>query len=677
MNDVMPPLPAETELIERLAESEGNGERVTLVVGSGLGDPAAPRAADVIALADRFAHGRNDDGDLQEALRQARSGRAEETPAALFGEYRRVLADWLSADEFDAIAQQSVLQRYRPQDVLSTALGHHGFWQPITLRLGQEIENDMYSWQLSRSVRALGALLTRRADLFGSRVLTTNIDPALEIAIRRAGGKAASVVANGTAGPLASPGDRMIAVHHLHGFWRPLLAAAPGRLTEDIDAAAARRIGRAAAPLLSGDLVCVLGSGDRTGTIRAAIEESGKRPTVIWVSHGADVPAPDVPARVRLRHLHPVDNARVLPDLAHRFAVAVPSRPTQTAKVRHPAWERIFVSQPDSEPPARVPALLRELERRFAWRVDWGEGEPDGDAPLLVYWPVRLRRRTSVIHMVQAFAAGALAARGARVVVSLDDMSVADSTSIRGPFVAELRRWITTIAPDAEPRFTSLLEYVEEAAKSPPSEAMLRPIDPWSVARDFYGRAMSLYTALAAVKALPHLAPFELDASAAKIVQDLQRHNSSRVLTPMTMWAYLHSLLLDNPSSSLITLGGRDEGLFWEQWRQIYGLGINQLYNPRIKSLTHESGMVRWDAADDLARQLHALCELPSYDDEGRYLHWLFQNAVLLPAYLTGRSVPRVEGHVIDSWAAFAAALSDGLPVLEMLVEWAHDLYSG
>ncbi|XVU28413.1 hypothetical protein ACQPZJ_15615 [Actinoplanes sp. CA-054009] len=675
MNDIAPP-PAEIELVERLAESEVNGERVTLVVGSGLGDPAAPRVADVIQLADRYAHGRNDDGDLQEALLQARAACAEDTPAALFEEYQRVLADWLSADEFDAIAQQSVLQRYQPQDLLSTALGSHGLWQPITLRLGEEIENDIYSWELSRSVRALGALLARRSDLFGSRVLTTNIDPALEIAIRRAGGKAITTIVGDAPVPPASSGDQPITVHHLHGFWRPLLSNTPGRLTQHIDPAAATRIGEGIAPLLAVDLVCVLGSGDRSGTVRAAVASADRRPQVIWASHSEDAPAPDVP-RARLRHLRPVDNARLLPDLARHFAVAVPSRPTQTAKVRHPAWERVFVSQPDNEPPARVPILLRELERRFAWRIDWGDGAPDDDAPLLVYWPVRLRRRTSVIHMVQAFAAGALAARGARVVVSLDDMSVTDSAGIRGPFVADLRRWITTVAPDAEPRFTSLLEYVEETARSTSSDGLLRPTDPWSVARDFYGRSMSLYTALAAVKALPHLAPFELDANAAKIVQDLQRHNSSRVLTPMTMWAYLQSLLLDNPSSSLITLGGRDEGLFWEQWRQVYGLGISQLYNPNIKSLNHESGMVRWDAADELARQLHALRELPNPEDEGRYPHWLFQNAVLLPAYLTHQEPPQVNGHLIDSWAAFSSALSSGLPVLEMLATRAHELFTG
>ena len=142
------PAAAEIEFIRRLAARDRDGQRITLLVGAGLGDPDAPRAADVINLADRYAEGRNDDGDLGEALRQVRDGPAGRNPALLYREYRRILADWLSADEFDAIAQQSVLQRYQPQDLLATPLGSHGFWQPITLHLGDDLDNDLDSLQL-------------------------------------------------------------------------------------------------------------------------------------------------------------------------------------------------------------------------------------------------------------------------------------------------------------------------------------------------------------------------------------------------------------------------------------------------------------------------------------------------------------------------------------------------
>ncbi|NMO54073.1 hypothetical protein HH310_23175 [Actinoplanes sp. TBRC 11911] len=667
---------ASAALVDRLLESDRNGEHITLVVGSGLDDQYVPQVSHFIELADRFADGRNDDGDLQKALRQASEDCADQSLAALYPQYRRVLTGWLSADEFDAIAQQAVLQQYRPHDPHATALSSRGSWQPVTFRTGEALENDRESWRMPASMRALGALLAGRRELFGHHVLTTNVDPLLEIAIRRAWGRAQSrLVGDTSPAPVGT-----ILVYHLHGFWRPLPLSPPARLSDALDEDAALRIGRSAAALLDGDVVCVLGTGDRSGTVRAAIEAMPDPVQVIWVSHGRGTPVtgPALPERVPLSHVFPIDNSHLLPLLARRLDVAVPSEPTRNVQVRHPAWERLFVSQPDNAPPDDPPDLLRELERRFAWRVEWAEPGPL-EGPSLVYWPVRLRRRTSVIHMVQAFAAGALAARDARIVVALEDLSVPAGVEPRQTFEADLRRWIGYVTPDADVRVQSLSAFVgtPEPADQPTDEALVRPIDPWRVARDFYGRPVSLYTALAAVKALPHLAPYELDDNAAKIVQDLQRHHADRLLTPTTTWAYLHNLLRENPTTSLITLGGRDEGLFWEQWRQIYGFGISQLYNPRIKSLTHESGMVRWNSVDELADQLNRFRELPYWDDEGRYIHWLFQNAVLLPTYLTRLELPAVGGHVIDSWAAFATALADGERVLEMLAHRATELYQG
>jgi hypothetical protein len=136
-------------------------------------------------------------------------------------------------------------------------------------------------------------------------------------------------------------------------------------------------------------------------------------------------------------------------------------------------------------------------------------------------------------------------------------------------------------------------------------------------------------------------------------------------------------LMLKNPLAPVITLGGRDEGLLWDQWHQIYKHPIGQLYNPRIKGLTHESGMVHWNSAAELGQLLETLRDLRNVDDEGRFLHWLFQNAVLLPAYLAGREVPYVDEFPVDSWAAFKDALDHNRPVLSMLAEWATDLYRG
>jgi len=668
---------AATALISQLESLERRGESVTLIIGSGLDDQHIPRVSDFIRLADRFAAGRNDDGDLRRALDQAVKDFEDRSPGAFYQEYRRVLTGWLSPGEFDAIAQQAVLLQYRPQDPHATALGRRGFWQPMTYRVGEDLENDEKSWRMPFSVRALGALLVARPDLFGRRVLTTNIDPLLEIAIRRAGGHAETRLA-GDEDTEADDGTTI--VHHLHGFWRPLPLSTTAHLSHALDEQVAQRIGQSISGLLRGELVCVLGAGDRSGTIRAAIEAMPGETPVIWFSHreGAAPPPVLLPGPTQFNHVYPVDNVHLLPALAEGFGVTVLSEPD--VQVRHPKWERLFVSQPDSEPPAEARALLRELERRFAWRVDWAaESLPSDGSPNMVYWPIRLRRRTSVIHMVQGIVAGALAGRGARIVIALDDLGVPAGGDPRISFEADLRRWVGHVAPDARVEVKSLAEFVDHAGP-PAGEDLLRPVDPWRVARAFYGRQESLYTALAAVKAVPQMVLYELDeiaGKAEKIVQELQRHYADRVLTPTTIFAYLHKLLYESETSSLITLGGWDEGLFWEQWRQLYGMGVSQLYNPRIKSLSHESGMVRWDSLGELRDDLVRVSQLPFVEDEGRYVHWLFQNAVLLPRYLTRQPLPELGGNVIDSWAAFANALREGQPALEMLAQSATELYKG
>ncbi|GID26894.1 SIR2 family protein [Paractinoplanes brasiliensis] len=667
---------AASALISRLQRMDDRGECVTLVVGSGLDDQHIPRVSDFVKLANRFAEGRNDDGDLKRALDQACKDCAGRSPGALYPEYRRVLTGWLSADEFDAIAQQAVLLQYRPQDPRATALGRRGFWQPMTYEVGESLENDDKSWRMPASVRALGALLVARPELFGRRILTTNIDPLMEIAIRRAGGRADTRLAGEDD---ADPDDGTVLVHHLHGFWRSLPLSAAAHLSHVLDEDATRSISQAVAPLLEGDLVCVLGASDRSGTIRAAIEAMPEPAPVIWFSHGQSTSVPTMlPDCPQLSHVFPVDNSRLLPALADGLGVAVPSEPN--VQVRHPKWERLFVSQPDSKPPADARALLRELERRFAWRVEWAaESRPSDGAPKVVYWPIRLRRRTSVIHMVQGFVAGALASRGARIVIALDDLSVPAGDDPRPSFEADLRRWVGHVEPEADVRVQSLAEFVDGIGP-PADEALLRPIDPWRVARKFYGRQESLYTALAAIKAVPQLALYELDEIAGKaeqIVQDLQRHYADRMLTPTTIFAYLHKLLYEHRTSSVITLSGWDEGLFWEQWRQLYSMGVSQLYNPRIKSLSHESGMVRWDSLAELRDHLNQVHDLAYWEDEGRYIHWLFQNAVLLPTYLTSQDLPTLGDYVIDSWATFATALAERGDALEMLARRATDLYKG
>lgn len=669
----------ETRLVIELLRSMDNGEQITLVLGSGIG---APRVADVLRLADQYAAGRGDGGDLSRALTQARGRVDAGSPNRLYAAYRQVFAAWVSGEEFDVIVQQAVLERYRPPDRMATPLATHGIWQRVARELGERLENDIGSWQLPRAMEALGATLVRQPGIFGNRVVTTNVDPLLEVAIRAASGRAVSVPLDGNGRHGRPPGyDSAIQVFHLHGFWRPVSGAGAATLVHDPTRFAAGPTIQSVAELINGDTVCVLGTSDWAGAITRALAAIARQRgiRVLWAVHG------DVQEARRRRELlrgegvdaeclPGADSEQLLALLARRLDVTVPPRTAGPPhSVRHPTWESELVSQPDSAPPDTIPRLLAQLERRFAWRFQPATtGSPD-----LVCWPVRLRRQASVIHMAQALVAGALAARGARLVVLLDDFGIWQPESVGAPFEADLRRWIRHTGSQAKPEFVSLSRFVEEQRRRLPSpEHLLRPVDPWAVARDFYGEHNpSLYSVLAAIKVVPNVALHEMEENAWPILQSLLRRNANRLLTPLTMWSFLHHLLLREPTRSVMTLGGRDEALFWEQWRQVYGFGIGQLYNPHIKSLSNESGMARWSSLEDLRTKLSDAYALPDWGADGGYVPWLFQNALLLPIYLTRGTAPEVGQFSLDSWAAFLAAMDDGLPALDVLARYATGLY--
>lgn len=688
VNDPVEGLSAgEALLLDRLTAGLRDVDQITLLLGSGVTATVIPRVGGVLEIADSFAAGRNDDGALERALEQARAELVGARPIDVYRAYRRVFTDWVSAGAFDVIAQQAVLKAYAAPDPMESPLATHGLGQRLERGVGEGVENDRFSWQLPRGVQALGHLLAQVPEAFDHRVLTTNFDPLLEIAIRSARGRVVSLPvdprgATGSAGGT----DGAVRVFHLHGFWRPTLHVRGPQLLHDPARIADNKLLIAAtADLIRGDTVCVLGTSDWAGTLTAAIAAAARtRPVrVLWALHDPDA-AGALSTAERLREaigvpvecFPGVDAERLFPALAERAQVPVPPRATGLRhRVRHHSWERQLVSQPGTQPPRDVPGLLLQLERRFGW-VNQQRGTV---GPIRLLWPVRLRSRASVIHMVQAFVAGALARLGVEVRVCIDDVGSRDIDA-SAAFRADLERWIDHTGHGAVRDFVSLSEFLERVQRQPADvspESLLRPTDPWSVARTFYGEHNpSLYSLLAAVKAVPNLTSWdELESNAWPIVQSVLRTDANRLLTPLTLWPYLNSMLLESATNDVMTLGGRDEAILWAQWRQTFGLGPGHLYNPYIKSLKHDAQMLRWSSEEELRRHLHRTHELPGWDVEGSYVPWLFHNAMLLPDYLNNEPVPETADYPLDSWAAFVAAIEDGQPVLDLLAARVTELF--
>jgi hypothetical protein len=447
-----------------------------------------------------------------------------------------------------------------------------------------------------------------------------------------------------------------------------------------------RALATGIARLLRGDTICVVGYGGHDDTLFDALRQVGHRVTVAWaLGPGEEALAEPLTARLReALGSEPVvrtgvDSDEFFPELASHLGVPVQPRAERgRRRHRHRGWERELVSELTTVAPAGVDELLGQLDRRFGW-----EFSPAGEyqTPSLLFWPVRLRDTSSVIHTVQALVAAALSARGVEVVACLDDFGLAQRHGLTERFTADVRRWFARIDGAQAPAIVSVHDHVERVdvftAMADPA-VMLRPTRPWAVARELYGeRNPSLYSILVATKILPNIPVEQLPDQSATVMQALLSKNANRLLTPLTLWSYLNQLLVDRPTASVLTLGGHDERPFWELWREVFDYGVNQLYNPEAESLTNESLMLRWQNPRELADHLHRAAQLPDWDADRRYPHWLVQNALLLPIYLTGAPVPPIGPYRLDSWASVLAAVRRDPAHLDTIARWVSELYLG
>ncbi|GAA3303766.1 hypothetical protein GCM10020218_102000 [Dactylosporangium vinaceum] len=154
----------ELRLIDEVVSAIRHGGTVTLILGAGMTMPAVPGLGELVELADRYAAGLGDDGELTQSLRQAREALDPHAlPIEVYLAYRRVFTARRSPGEFDVVAQQAVLAGYRAPDLSLSPLATHGIWQRVDLRLGERVENSLDWWELPAGVRAVGRPARRAA----------------------------------------------------------------------------------------------------------------------------------------------------------------------------------------------------------------------------------------------------------------------------------------------------------------------------------------------------------------------------------------------------------------------------------------------------------------------------------------------------------------------------------
>jgi formylglycine-generating enzyme required for sulfatase activity len=284
MNAQLPPLELgdSRSLLSRLTR----GDRpFVFLLGAALTAPRDPRQLGVPGVAGMIDMVREELKGREEALRalSASSG------SAAYQEAFRALRQYLGPDAVNRVVRRAVWRARSagdpPEEILDGVPGSCG-----------RAEQDLDGWSLEPGLTALGRILRAQPERYGKTLLTTNFDPLIEVAIRRAGGECSRAVlhADGTLGQTSTPEECRVV--HLHGYWHgadtlhtpaQLLAPRP-RLQATLER------------LLRHRTLVVLGFGGWDDVFAAALgrvlQDDEALPDVLWAFHAADE------GQIRQRH---------------------------------------------------------------------------------------------------------------------------------------------------------------------------------------------------------------------------------------------------------------------------------------------------------------------------------------------------------------------------------------
>jgi len=277
-------------------------------------------------------------------------------------------------------------------------------------------------------------------------------------------------------------------------------------------------------------------------------------------------------------------------------------------------------------------ATVLQSKYSFVWESEDHKNSPPDST--VVYWPVRLREPTA-IHAVQAFAAGGLMKKGARVILCIDDLGTPDlPTEVLEKALAKYISKVGASWTDVQVRYFTTLVTDESFAEA---SLLMRQ---WLA---------DLNYKLTDV--------FEI----AKILEPNKREIDNtkkprRLFTPPLVWFCFIQMIKEFQAN--VTLGGYDERRLWEAWRRVtkkrYAVG--HLYIPELKEpgrTTHMSDTrlrLQWDGLQDIERALRDVITDEQPLAEGRLLPWAFLGCLQLPCHLTGTAGGiSVDGKAIES----------------------------
>lgn len=203
----------EDALFERLTNgANASGRQVVFVVGAPLTAPHGDEqrgVADVSQVADLIrGHFLGDQRQLTEFDRQVREADNRYQAAFRFLQGRR------GQDIANQVIRQAVLRAYKGSNTTTDVTSLASMSEDDLHKLDENLD----SWVLSPGAQALGEILSFQGAPFGRLVVTSNFDPLIGVAIKKAGGEAwrTAIHSDGDFSQSHATGCQIV---HIHGYW--------------------------------------------------------------------------------------------------------------------------------------------------------------------------------------------------------------------------------------------------------------------------------------------------------------------------------------------------------------------------------------------------------------------------------------------------------------------------
>ena len=105
-------------------------------------------------------------------------------------------------------------------------------------------------------------------------------------------------------------------------------------------------------------------------------------------------------------------------------------------------------------------------------------------------------------------------------------------------------------------------------------------------------------------------------------------------------WTCLQTLHEDVAPDPIITLGGYDEKVLWQVWRDCFSpdYAIGHVYVSQLDGIHLADTGFTWSSREDIHREFDRLDLSKAFESENKMIPWCVNNCALLPNYVCGRS---------------------------------------